>query len=361
MSWARTGTWEGGYIRQRRGAAGELVGRPVFVIERQVAGRPFHVSTRCHQLPQATRQLARFEADPAAYSPAGTVAGAGAVRFTAALVDGYAEHQLAKGLTGEWVDEVSRCLRAWAAELGEVDLRRLDLHRDLLPALERWPRRRAQRVKALKGFFRWLRQGPGLVKRAEDPTVDLQLPQVRPERWRRRKVVAPEHVQAVLRHLAEPYRSLLHLLTATAWHVSEARRFAEAGELVRTRGRGGVVAVLMTLHKGGEVTRTPLRFPEHLEAAERVKGLTPWPKRMTLARKMRAACEAAGVPSFGMGVMRHSVLTWGRERGASMEELAEFAGHKSPSTTRRFYVDTATPTTAIPLRRLQLVGGRRRR
>jgi hypothetical protein len=34
-------------------------------------------------------------------------------------------------------------------------------------------------------------------------------------------------------------------------------------------------------------------------------------------------------------------------------QLAEFAGHKSAATTRRFYVDVASPTNVIPIRRLQ--------
>lgn len=354
-TWKRLDTWQGGYVRQRVDGRGRPVGQPTYVIERVVSGTRFHVSTRAHDRETAMRHLLRFESNPAAYTPAGTPSEK-VVRLTADLIIEYHDHQLAQGLSREWAEEVSRCLAGWVDVIGHLDFRRLSMHQDLKPALDRWPRRKGGRIKALKGFAKWLRTEKGLLRHAEDATLDLRAPQAKPEKWSRRKVVPSEDVGAVLRELGAPFRDILHLLTATAWHVTEVRRFVEAGEIVRLAGdKDGRLAVLMTRHKGGKITRTPLRYPEHLEVAERLQEQLrgkPWPKRMTFARHMRAACERAGVPVFGMGVMRHSVLTWAHERGAEMSALKEFAHHESEQTTRRFYVDLAVPVHQVPVLRL---------
>jgi len=338
--WQHVGKWEGGYIRQKQG------GRPVYVIERVVGGRRFHVSTGASTLGAAVRHLARFEANPSAYSPSGDAQDA--LRLSAELVLEYRAHQLQKGLTREWADTAARCLADWTEALGRADLRAVEL-RALRDALGRWPRSQDKHIKALKGFCRWLRQERGLLRHAEDASLDLRVPQYRPEQWKRRKVVPHEDVSAVLRLLPQPIRDMLHLLTATAWHVSEVRRFASAGEIVRPTH--GPLAVLVVRHKSGELHRTPLHHPEHLEAAMRLRGAS-LPSRVTTARQMRRACDEARAPRFGLGVMRHSVLTWAHERGASAQQTSEFAGHKSTATTRRHYLDLAVPTVSVPVLRL---------
>lgn len=356
LKWKRVDSWEGGYVRQRVDESGKPTGAPVFVIEKEIQGVRFHISTRCTDRQRAMRHLVRFEADPNAYTPVGSDARLPDVRLSVELVAEYRAHQLAKGQTREWTAEVTRCLADWADALGHLDLRKVTLGHHLKPALEQWPRRRAQRIKALKGFFRWLRTEKGLLKHAEDASLDLRVPQARPEKFRRRKVVAPEDVQAVLRHLEPPFSDILHVLTATGWHVQEVRRLATgAGEVAETvrKEEGGPLAVLLVRQKGGEITRTPLYFDEHLEAVRRLVARNSFPNRMGLARAMKAACAKAGVPAFGMGVMRHSVLTWAHERGASMSNLKEFAHHRHESTTRRFYVDAAVPVGGVPILRLQ--------
>lgn len=337
--------WAGGYVRTTKG------GRAVYVIERWHRGARIHVSTGCSTLEGARAELARFEANPLRYVPGGG-AGEDGLRLTAELVLAYREHQLKKGLTGEWADEVARCLADWEEVLRGLDLRQLQLHKDVKAALERWPTQRAHRIKSLKGFFRWLREEKGLLTRAQDATLDLKVPQSRPEKQRRRKVVPPEDVAAVLKHLPPLSRDVLHLLTATAWHVSEVRRFAEAGEIVVPMKADGVLAVLITRHKSGDLTKTPILYPEHLDAARRLQAAKELPTRMTLARHMKAARQAAGVPYFGMGQMRHTVLTWGVQAGASVRDAKEFAQHRSEQTTRRFYLDLDIPKAAIPVRRL---------
>lgn len=57
--------WLGGYVDYSSG-------KPVYYIRKQVRGRRYHVSTRCHTERGALVELDRFEKDPANYSPLGT-------------------------------------------------------------------------------------------------------------------------------------------------------------------------------------------------------------------------------------------------------------------------------------------------
>lgn len=341
MAWKRVGKWEGGYVREDEN------GRRVYVIEKWWGGSRHHVSTRCSSERAAYKEMERFELDPDNYRPRDGQPGT--VAMTADLILEYRAYQSAKGISGEWVDEVARCLKQWMLAVGKRDLRALDLHRDIRPALATWTTRIPHRIKSLKGFMRWLRAEKGLIK--HDSTADLRVPQAKPEKWTRRKVVPHEDVAAVLKHLPEVTRDVLHLLTATAMHLSEVRRFAEGGELIAPIQGEGVLSILVVRHKSGALHKASLSFPEHVAAAERLRARGALPKRMTLARHMIAACKAAGVPWFGLGQMRHSVLTWGVERGATIQDASEFAGHKSKTTTERHYVDLAVPKV-IPILRL---------
>lgn len=337
-------TWKGGYIRTTK------AGRSIYVIERWARGRRVHVSTGMTSKDAAERELARFELDPLRYRP-GVVIAADAVKLDADLVLAYHAHQLANGITKEWADEVARCLADWTVALAGRDLRALHLHFDLKAALEQWPTQKPHRIKAIKGLFRWLREEKGLVDRNQDVTIDLKVPKGSPEKNRRKKVVEPEVVAAVLRHLAQPTRDILYLLSGTGWHQSEVRRLWESGEiteLLRPNDEG-VIAVLHVKHKSGDTHATSLQHRGHLEAAKRIKALKTFPTRMTISRHMKAAREAAGVAYFGTGQMRHSALTWGRrDGGAAVAEVSTFAGHRSEQTTKRYYLDLDVPK-AIPV------------
>jgi integrase len=59
---------------------------------------------------------------------------------------------------------------------------------------------------------------------------------------------------------------------------------------------------------------------------------------------VKSACKAAGLKKpFGPGQMRHSVATWAVDAGVDLATVSTFLGHRSPLTTRRFYVAFATP------------------
>lgn len=331
--------WLGGYVHQGS------EGLPTFIIERRVRGHRFHVSTRCHTERAALKQLERFEADPFGYQPEGEAAD-GPLLMTAELISEHDDWQRARN-TPQHAAAVARYLADWQEDLAGRDLRRLTLRDALKPALDRRVTCRGHRIAAIKVFFSWLRRERGLLTSAQDATLDLAVPQTEPEKRKRRKAVAWQHVEAALGKLTGPHRDCLLLLTATGWHVTELERFCRGGEVVPQAG-GEVLASLVVRHKGGDLTRTPITHLEHLEAAQRLRAAGVVPRRLNA--KVREACRAAEVAEFTLGVMRHSVATWAAEAGASADVISQFLGHKDRRTTARFYIDLAVPTNVIPLR-----------
>jgi integrase len=346
--------WLGGYVHHGRGG-------PVFVIERWAGGARHHVSTGCRTERAALAELERFERDPSEYRA--NRAGGDALCITAELVAKYRAWMRAKGDTSDWIREVTRHLAHWAEDLGGRDIRRVKAA-ELRDALDARRTSRRHRIEALKGFCGWLRVDRELLNVSEDPTLSLRVPPAEPAKNKRRRAVPMAYVHLVLPHLPPAAQDVLRLLSGTAWHVSEVRRFAKVGEVVRPAG-GEVLAVLVTPHKSGDLTQTPITTREHLAAAERIRRFGSIPTRETLVNQMRRACDAARaaqraagapedqlMPHWRLGVMRHSVLTHAVEQGASPREAAEFAGHRSDRTTRRFYVDLAVPTVRVPVLRL---------
>lgn len=337
----------GGYIHRQKD------GSDLFIIERKVGKKRYHLSTRCHSERAALKQLERFEANPAGYSPAGADAEA-PVYFSGDLLVEYWDWMVdERGNTKKHANQMVNRLTDWMTELPGVDLRRMTMRDHIAPALARRPTCRPARIIALKAFMGWLRKVRHVLAHAEDPTLDLSVPQATPEKWRRRKVVERARALAAIRKLDGAYRDCLELRVATGWHQTELERFirdAESEIAVPSSKVVGVLAVLITRHKGGELTRTPLSHPEHLEAAKRLreKGTVP-PK---INKALRAACKSAEVEPFTVGVLRHSVATWAVEAGASPTHVSEFLGHKDPRTSRRFYLDVAVPTVTVPVMRL---------
>jgi integrase len=335
--------WVGGYVSAgKRG--------PVFVIERRIAGVYFHVSTRCRTERGAMKALERFEANPEGYRPEGEPERE-PLLLTPELVADYRAWMLdTKHNTEAWVNDVTRYLGDWADDLGEDDIRDTSIAQ-LKAMLDARKTSRRHRIEAVKAFCSWLRKERGLLRHAEDPTLDLPVPPSVAERLRRRKVVEPARVLAVLPWLPDASRDVLSLLSGTGGHISEVRRFAAEGELVRPAS-GEPLAVLVVRHKSGELTRTPIQHREHLEAAERIRARGHIPSNWTLNEHLRRACAAAGVPVFPMGVMRHTVATLAVEQGATPAQVSEFLGHRSQATSKKFYIDVATPTVSIPVLRL---------
>lgn len=349
--------WMGGYVRIGKN------GRPTFVIDRWIRGVHFHLSTRCSQEKAALAQLARFEADPYNFSPLSE--SADAVRITEDLLTEFGTFMRdEKKDSREWIRSVLNYLAQWGEVLAHKDLRALNVQRDLLPPLAKWKTSRRHRVEAIKSFCTWLRRHKGLLHAGNDATQNLPIPKTVAEKLSRPKVVSEEHVRRVLPLLPDETRDVAILQLGTAWHLSEVRRFAADGEITPRVG-GPLLAVLTVKHKNGELVSQPVVAQEHLDAARRIKARGRIPIPWTLAKNMREACdqirreqaiadvpEKDWMPHWRLGQLRHTVLTWAYARGASAEDLAKFAHHATPVTTRKFYLDLGVPSVSIPVLRL---------
>jgi integrase len=269
------------------------------------------------------------------------------VVFTAEILDAFTDWSLhERHNTPRYVREQRAYLSWWASNLAGVDLRALSPRDHVRPALA-GVRSRGARVAALKAFCGWLHRERYLLDR--NPTEALRVPPARPEQWRRPKVVQRAQLAGVLGQLAgERWADALTVLCGTGWHVTELERFARSGSTaapppgMRRRKVDGVrvAGVLETVHKGGETFRTPVSS-RVLRAAVRVRarGFSVAGLRKALAR----ACRAAGVDRWTAGRLRHTVATHAVQRGADLDQVANFLHHKDRRTTRRFYTWHYTP------------------
>jgi integrase len=335
--------WLGGYIRNG-----------VFVIERKIGGRKFHVSTHATTERGALKQLERFEADPVGYDP--NARAGSALVLNEALIDRFHAWQL-EGVSRQWALNVRNVLVDWANHLKGADLRRLSLVNDLKPHL-RGKGQQHHRVKAIRSLFAWLRGELGLITRAEDVTLDFVVPTVKArQETGESKAVPFDNVVAVANHLPVHVRDVLELLAATGWHVNEVRRFAKAGSIREkdVSDSAETVAVIGTAHKSGRKHFTALVSPEPLAAARRIRERGHVIDNNRLAKHMRRACAAAKVPVFQLGAMRHSVATWLRQRGVPDAQISAFLGHRSVSTTLRHYIDHQVAALVLPRTALRVV------
>lgn len=344
--------WPGGHVHQQRD------GRPLYVIARTITTevdrkkvtRRFHISTRCHNLTSAMKQLERFETDPWSYSPVG-VEQPDALRLTDELVIEHRKWSIeVKRNTWHHANDVAHRLTEWQDDLAGFDLRKLTLREHIKPAIEARPTNRKHRIIAIKAFFGWLRRERHLLTNAQDPTLDLSVPQATPERAKRRKAVEEKRVRAAWRKLKGGYADMLEVLAETGMHVSELERFIRSPDAQLVK-QGRARATLITLHKSGVPTRIPLVGGAVIKAAERLR------KRGTVPRWFRlhllAACKRAKVEPFTPGVLRHSVATHAVLKGATPDEVAAMLHHKDRRTTQKFYIDVAAPVLAVPVMKMR--------
>lgn len=344
--------WLGGYIREgSRGAT--------YVIQRELNGQRFHLSTKCRTERAALQELARFEASPFTYRPMEAVRGPARNECTLtprSLVD-FERYQLdVKKVTQAYADDCQLYLRAWMDWLAGRDLRSIKL-RDITEQLGVWgSQARRNRIVALKSFTKWLRRERAVLGRAEDPTMDLQVPRTRPEKLERRKAIPLELVRATLPKLPDDVRQLVLLLAATGLHVSEVRRFAEGlgslHEPTKEQRATGVLAYLSVPHKTGVLHVVALGLPDAFEAAKAIRARGSIPSH---SRQWFALREAGA--DWNIGSLRHSVATWLYEAGTSLDAIAEQLGHRDKRTTADFYRDMGASARMLPVPSLRLVEG----
>lgn len=347
------GPWEGGYISVGTN------GRKTFIIERRVNGRRFHVSTRCHERRSALAQLDRFERNPLAYRPEGDDADA-PLHITAADLQRYIVWtRERKGNTRQHAVEVKRYLGHWLEDIGAADWRHLKLPR-LKQILDARKSARPNRIAAIKGFCRWLRQEEAWLTSAQDVTRDLASIQATPEKQRREKKVPKVVVEQLLaarapdgsRLLDERTWCFLVVKASTGLHHSEILRIVRGENATievldeRAAARSGCPAVVRFIHKNGDNVVKRIDTAGVLDALRSLQasGVT----MRSVNKALKAACVDLGFEAFTAGVLRHSWGTWHVENGASIEAVAAGYGHQSKRTTERFYVQVAVPHATLP-------------
>jgi site-specific recombinase XerD len=341
---AKEQRWPGGRIHIQKD------GRPLYVIARTIRGERFHLSTRAHNLTAAMKQLERFEADPHGYSPAGVEGDEPLMLTNELILEHHAWSLNVRRNSRHHANDVAHRLSEWMEELGRRDLRKLTMRNDIKPALNRWETNRQHRIIALKSFYAWLRKEKHLLISAEDPTLDLPVPQAIPEKHQRKKVVEQSRVRAAWRQLKGGYADMLEVLAATGMHVSELERFIRQPEAHLVYGKRPL-ATLVTRHKSGDWTRIPLSDAAQVRAAERLKERGTVPRWFRL--HLKEACQRAGVEVFTPGVLRHSVATHAVQKGAKPADVADMLGHRDKRTTEKFYIDAAIPRGQVPVMKMR--------
>lgn len=358
MAGGWTGKWAGGRTWADRH------GRPVWYLERQVDRVRHRIKLNVRDADAALAELALFDRDPAAYLKRDDE-DRGRVVVDADAVAGLLRFLAAQGRTPRYRKNVRLYLAHWVDALGGRDLRTVTLA-DLQAHLAAWGTARRHRIIALKTLTAYLREQTATLLTADDPTAALRVPQARPEKARRAKGWAVEHLELIYRHVApQDVRDVLCLRARTGLHETEVSRIAE-GRAVLTRVDAGEIAGTVRLdHKSGRI-HTQSLDAQAFAAALRIEAIGQPLDNKRQHREIAKAVALANVgrpeplPRLVPGELRHSFVTWarvlGREvraegTGVPLALVAETIGHATTRTTSRFYDGTEVPVMiALPLR-----------
>lgn len=329
MSWTTVDGWNGRVWVS-------VSGKRTFYIRQMRDGKHWDVSTKCSTMRAAQKELERFEQDPTSYRPLG--AGAQLV-LNDDLIDTYAKWCLehTEATDPRWLEAKKRYLRWWKDQLDYRALPSVKL--SLILAKLDGQVARADRIKALKHLFSWLRQ-TDRISAAGDPTLDaLPVPQSKPEQDTsgESKVISEEDFRAVLPLLDSVIADLCRVMAGTGCHLSEALRLMDSGR-IESRPEPAL-PVLCVRHKGGHIHRVEVTKPI-AEAAGRVIG-KPVLARSTVYHAIERACDAAGVERWSPGRFRHTFATNAVSRGVPAHSVALALGHRGSPTTLRWYATTA--------------------
>jgi integrase len=353
----RAERWAGGFVR--RVGAGPTE-RSIFIIRRQVGGRRFEVSTRRGNLTGALLELARFEDSPLTYeaTPEPDLLGGEGPQpiFLDSVISGPYLKACAKTDSPKYWKSKKKLIAWWLVQLAGKDLRRLDLSKDVLPHVPHGAPSRSPKIATLKHFFSWMAdvEGGNLIDASENATLGLKVPQADPVQRTRPKTFSAKNLRRALARLRKmgktDHADAVVVLAETGWHVTELDRLArkvagtgiEALPSGRKAKRGS--AVLLTLHKVGAAPHRTEVGPQIVAAAKRLIKRGSVPANLTpVLVEVNHALDIKADHWVMPGRARHSVATAAVNRGDSVQSVAEFLGHRSSATTRRFYSATATP------------------
>ncbi|MGC4113781.1 MAG: hypothetical protein QM765_03795 [Myxococcales bacterium] len=314
------GKWEGGKVWE------DSDGRLVYHIFRMIHGVHYRMSTRATTLEGALTELRRFETNPSAYVPGGEALEP--LHLTETLAQEFMDWSRdVKKNSETWRYDQARYLKWWGEKLDGLDLRRVDLGRDVMPALKD-ANSKPQRIAVLKRLYSWLRLEKHVIAPTEDPTFgQLTVPQATPEQRRHSKVIPEEHYMTVRERLKDPHwRDGLNILRGTGWHVTELERFARNGLIESYQGTDSeVAAVLVVEHKSGKEHRTAVSELV-LHAARRIRARGTFCRRK-FAEAIARACDGADpvkeppIDVFTPGRFRHTVATNAINAGADSKAV----------------------------------------
>jgi integrase len=350
--------WKHGFIRVDRR------GRKMFYIREMVHGRRRKVSTRAHTIEGAMEAYALWAKDPVAFVKQKlTVAHPQPppdLTLTRELVDDFLEWSEKKGFRGYGnslghVANQRIAMDFWQKHLGRRHLRTVNLERDVLPPLQ-GQAQQANRRRTLKAFFSWLRSedGGNRLRLAEDPLARaLRVPKSNPaQRAKPNKAVPWDDLIKVrdgarvkgkgVPGLQAHWRAAFVIQMETGWHNTELRRFAVDGSIEPYVGKQtGAAAVLMVQHKSGSQHRSAVSAAA-VAAARELQGYGTF-EPANYSREVKRVAGEVGVSEFTAGQLRHSVATKMINDGADLATVSTFLGHRSPQTTKGFYVTHAVP------------------
>jgi integrase len=367
MAWIEFEGWVHGRVWQGK------KGRLSFYIRRNGKDRPTGAST----LVGALAAVERWEKTGDARPPEDT----GPVFLDVELGKAFLAASKAKGNSLGWRRNQRQHLDWWQEQLAGRDLRagrRSSVSMpDLRAALDGATSAR-QREAVLRALYTWLRGGVKLsdgrkveFSAAEDPTYGKPhiTPPGRPAQETVDKAIDDADLETTLGYLDAKWQErgetdeersrrgrrwgdLLRLLDGTGMHVSEAARFAAGGAVEplpsdRKATEREAAVLVVPLHKSGFPYRVAVSA-ETVEAAKRVRADGPFSIAVFYG-ELRKAAKATGAKVLP-GRFRHTVAKAAVNAGATIEQVGNFLGHKSPATTKKFYAALGVPLK-VPTRR----------
>lgn len=224
-------------------------------------------------------------------------------------------------------------------------------------------------IVTLKSYTKYLRKR-GLLKRAEDPTLDLAVPAAVPQKSVKQRAYAISHVEQLYRAVApvrrghrtldaQTIRDVLLVLSLTGLHYSELRRLCDGadGGRVEPVEHEGIAAVVRVWHKNGRVHAQSVDA-RTLAALERIRSRGRAPSASYIGAALDRTADATRLSRIDLGSLRHSFATWAKQcgevvrpasHGVSLELVAEVLGH-DPKTNRDFYQNATPVLLRIPIR-----------
>jgi len=186
------------------------------------------------------------------------------------------------------------------------------------PGLATFAGSHKHRIVAIKSLAAWLRW-MGLLSRAEDPTLDLSVPQAkRPTpKTRAEHVYTVKDLEQAYRHIPNPtVRALYYVRVHTGLHETEIQRIAKGDCIIRRlKDQGAIEATVDVGRKTGDIHRQSIDKGT-LAMLERLQALDgEWPTEKTLARNRDKAAKASGCQPVFVGFLRHTRITLAAQVG----------------------------------------------